>query len=79
MRALREDWPPAAANALALWLRVPANCLAEILNGMRDLSPDTASRPQPCLGPRAEFWLKLRSRYDRARASCMGPAFLIEL
>jgi antitoxin HigA-1 len=38
------------ANALALWLRVPANRLTGILNGKRGISPDTALRLSRSLG-----------------------------
>lgn len=33
-----------SANARAIELRVPANRITEILNGKRDISPDTALR-----------------------------------
>jgi addiction module HigA family antidote len=54
------------AHALALKLREPANCLTEILNGKRGISPDTALRLSRYLGPSAAFWLNLQSRYDFA-------------
>ncbi len=51
-------------HRLAMDLRVPANRIAEIVNGERAVSADTALRLSRYLGTSAEFWLALQSDYD---------------
>ena len=56
------------AHALALKLRVPANCLTEILNGKRGVSPETALRLARHFGNGPMFWLNLQTAYELAVA-----------
>jgi addiction module HigA family antidote len=51
-------------NAVALELHVPANRVAEIVNGERGISPETALRLARFFGNSPEFWLNLQTRYD---------------
>jgi len=51
-------------NQLALALRVPANRIAQIVNGDRTVSPETALRLGRFFGTGPEFWLNLQMRYD---------------
>ncbi len=53
-----------SANRLALDLSVPSGRIADILNGRRSITADTAVRLGRYLGNRAQFWLDLQSQYD---------------
>jgi addiction module HigA family antidote len=57
-----------SANALAIELRVPANRITAILNGERDITPDTALRLGHYFGTSARFWLNLQTGYDLRKA-----------
>ena len=57
-----------SANALAIELRVPANRITGILNGERDVTPDTALRLGHFFGTSAGFWLNLQTGYDLRKA-----------
>jgi antitoxin HigA-1 len=45
-------------------LKVPTNRVAEILNGQRAITGDTALRMAHFFGTSAEFWLNLQSLYE---------------
>jgi addiction module HigA family antidote len=51
-------------NALARELHIPVSRVSKIVNGGRDITPDTAMRAARYFGTSAEFWLNLQSRYD---------------
>lgn len=53
-----------SANQLALRLHVPAGRITQIINGQRDISPDTAIRLSKYFGTTPQFWLNLQSLYD---------------
>ena len=53
-----------SVNKLALSLAVPATRMAEIVNGRRAITPDTALRLARFLGTTPEFWVRLQSRYE---------------
>ena len=55
-----------SANRLALDIGVPSGRIADILNGRRAISADTAVRFGRYFGNRPQFWLDLQSRYDIA-------------
>jgi addiction module HigA family antidote len=68
---LREDFlvPLAiSANALAVALRVPATRIAEIVNGRRGITADTALRLAKYFGTTAQYWLAMQQAYDLATA-----------
>jgi len=52
------------ANRVALALRVPATRVAEIVNGQRAISPDTAIRLGRYFNTSAKFWMNLQSNYE---------------
>jgi addiction module HigA family antidote len=58
------------ATELADQLRVPANCIDEIIAGKRNLTAEIALRLGKYFGTTAEFWLNLQKSYelDQARA-----------
>ena len=49
---------------LARRLRVPANRIAQIVQGKRSVTGDTALRLGHWFGTSAQFWLNLQSAYD---------------
>lgn len=49
---------------LARQLKVPANRITGIINGMRNVSADTALRLGHWFGTSAEFWLNLQKSYE---------------
>jgi len=51
-------------HELALKLRVPANRIGQIVEGKRNVSPDTALRLGRYFGTGPEFWINLQARYD---------------
>jgi len=53
-----------SAAALARHLKVPTNRIAQILNGTRDVTAETALRLSHLFGTTAEFWVNLQSLYD---------------
>lgn len=55
-------------NRLALALRVPSGRLTDIVNGKRNITPDTALRLARYFGTSAAFWVNLQARYDLAVA-----------
>ncbi len=52
-----------SANKLALALRVPSGRITLILNGRRDISPETALRLARFFGNSAQFWMNLQTSY----------------
>jgi addiction module HigA family antidote len=54
---------------LALTMRVPPNRIADICNGKRSITADTALRLGFALGTSAEVWLGLQMDYDLDVAS----------
>jgi antitoxin HigA-1 len=63
---LEEFLKPLAMSRheLALALRVPANRIGQIVEGERNVSPDTALRLGRYFGTGPEFWINLQARYD---------------
>jgi addiction module HigA family antidote len=57
-----------SANTMARALDVPPICIAEILNGSRAITADTALRLARWFGTSARFWMNLQSSYDLALA-----------
>lgn len=57
-----------SANAMARALDVPPARIAEILNGSRAITADTALRLARWFGTSARFWMNLQSSYELARA-----------
>lgn len=57
-----------SARALGKALGVPANRIAEIMRGERDVSADTAIRLGRYLRTDPRFWLNLQSTYDLSKA-----------
>ncbi len=55
-----------SANRLALDIGVPSGRIADILNGRRSITADTAVRLGRYFGNSAQFWLDLQSQYDIA-------------
>jgi addiction module HigA family antidote len=53
---------------LARQIDVPTNRVAQILNGRRAITGDTALRPGHFLGSSAQFWLNLQTLYERRLA-----------
>jgi addiction module HigA family antidote len=53
-----------SAAELARQLDVPTNRIAQILNGTRAITGDTALRLAHFFGTSAEFWLNLQSLYE---------------
>ena len=49
---------------LALNMRVPAQRINEIVNGKRNITPETAIRLALVIGTTPEFWLSLQNDYD---------------
>jgi addiction module HigA family antidote len=49
---------------LARQLKVPTNCITEILHGQRSITGDAALRLGHFFGTSAEFWLNLQSLYE---------------
>jgi len=41
----------------------PKQFVSDLLNGKRELTPDTALRLEAALGPSAEFWLRLEAKF----------------
>ncbi len=57
-----------SANRLAIDLRVPGTRVHAIINGKRDITPDTAMRLARYFGTTVEVWLNLQMRYDLEKA-----------
>ena len=55
-------------NRLAIALRVPSGRLTYIINGKRNISPDTALRLARYFGTSPAFWVNLQAHYDLAVA-----------
>lgn len=55
-------------HALALRLRVPSTRLADIVNGKRGITAETALRLGRYFGNGAAFWISLQTAYDLAVA-----------
>jgi addiction module HigA family antidote len=53
-----------SAAKLARKIRVPANRVTQILNGVRSITGDTALRLAHFFGTRPEFWLNLQNLYE---------------
>lgn len=56
------------ATELADQLRVPANCIDEIIAGKRNLTAEIALRLGKYFGTTAEFWLNLQKSYELDQA-----------
>ena len=53
-----------STNRVARDLRVPVTRIADIVNGRRGVSSDTALRLGRYFGTTPEFWMNLQSAYD---------------
>jgi addiction module HigA family antidote len=53
-----------SANRLSLDIAVPSGRVADILNGRRSITADTAVRLGRYFGNSPQFWLDLQSHYD---------------
>jgi len=53
-----------SANKVALALRIPANRLAEIINGRQAISADAALRLAWYFGTSAQMWMSLQTKFD---------------
>ncbi|HEY1270889.1 MAG TPA: HigA family addiction module antitoxin, partial [Terriglobales bacterium] len=63
-----------SVNRLALSLRVPATRMAEIVNGRRAITPDTALRLARFFGTTPQFWLNMQTGYELELAKDkLGP------
>jgi addiction module HigA family antidote len=81
-RVLRRELKARAlsANQLAVELRLPSGRIADILNGKRGISPDTALRLGRYLGESARFWLNLQMAYEQVVAEReIGPRIAEEI
>jgi addiction module HigA family antidote len=66
-RVLKEDLlDPVgmSVNKLAVELRVPANRLTQIVNGLRAITPDTSIRLGRFFGFSPEFWHNMQKHYE---------------
>lgn len=54
-------------NQLARDIGVPVSRIADIINGKRVITPDTALRFSRAFGTSPEFWLNLQMNYDLRR------------
>jgi addiction module HigA family antidote len=64
---LREDFLKPlkmSVNRLALSLSVPATRMAEIVNGRRAITSDTALRLARFFGTTPEFWVNMQAGYE---------------
>ena len=61
-----------SAAAFARELHVPTNRITGILNGTRELTPDTALRLEQFFGTSAQFWLNLQTGYELRLAEQAG-------
>lgn len=69
-----------SANAVARALRVPSERIADILNGKRAISAETALRLGRFFGNDAQFWVNLQMRYDLAVAErAVGKRVSVEV
>jgi antitoxin HigA-1 len=57
-----------SANRLAMDLHVPGTRIHAIVNGKRDITPDTAMRLARYFGTTVEVWMNLQMRYDLEKA-----------
>ncbi len=55
-------------NQLALALRVPNNRINQIVEGAREITPDTAFRLARYFGTSPDFWLGLQMQYQLEKA-----------
>ncbi|MBF9022635.1 HigA family addiction module antidote protein [Rhodobacterales bacterium FZCC0069] len=53
---------------LAREVKVPVNCLLQIVNKKRSVTGDTAPRLSHWFGVDPQFWINLQSQYDLALA-----------
>ena len=53
-----------SATALALSLKVPAQCIDDIVHEKHAIAPDTALRLARYFGTTPEFWLNLQTAFD---------------
>ena len=67
---LKEELAEANINAaeLARQLKVPHNRFAQIIQGRRSITGDTALRLAHWFGTSAQFWLNLQAQYDLRNA-----------
>ena len=63
-------------NRLARELRVPPQRIAEIVQGRRSITADTALRLARYFAVSPEFWLNLQTRYDLQVAAAATAAEL---
>ncbi len=78
---LREDLEELGMSAaeLARRIEVPVNRIAEILNGRRAVTGDTALRLARFFGTSGEFWLNLQKLYELRLAERKNGAEIARL
>ncbi len=78
---LREDLDALGMNAaeLARQIEVPANRIAEILDGRRSVTGDTAQRLGHIFGSSGESWLNLQKLYELRYAEQKNGAKIAQL
>ena len=78
---LREDLEELGMSAAELARRIeaPANRIAEILNGRRAVTGDTALRLGRFFGTSGEFWLNLQKFYELRLAERKNGAEIARL
>jgi len=57
-----------SAAELARQLKVPENCMSEVMRGRRGITADTALRLGRWFGTSAEFWMNLQKSYELRKA-----------
>jgi addiction module HigA family antidote len=78
---LREDFMrplKLSMNRLALELRVPVTRIADIVNGKRGMTADTALRLGRYFNMNARFWMNLQMLYELELAERKGAAQVIQ-
>jgi len=55
-------------NQLAKDINVPPNRISQIINGKREITPDTALRLGRYFNIEPEFWMNLQTRYNMKKA-----------
>lgn len=68
-----------SASRFAAAIGVPANRVTAILNGERDVTPDTALRLARALKTTPEFWLNLQQTYSLRVAEEHGVDGLLKI
>lgn len=59
--------------AFAAHLRVPVQCINELVRGKRGITPERAWLLSQVLNTTPEFWINLQTAYDLARSRPTAP------